>query len=158
MLGPLTYGDYPDEMKRIVGSRLPLFTEEESALVKGSSDFLGVIHYLATSVTSVTHVESQREPNFYTDMGISMKCRKLSLKKQFTNCLLFTSLYFFLAKPFLLCFAALEDSHWELYIFRRKRLSFKYSKCSQSIILFVSCFVWTSMLLFHGLWKLSWSI
>ncbi|XP_056865034.1 beta-glucosidase 3 isoform X2 [Raphanus sativus] len=73
MLGPLTYGDYPDEMKRIVGSRLPLFTEEESALVKGSSDFLGVIHYLATSVTSVTHVESQREPNFYTDMGISMK-------------------------------------------------------------------------------------
>ncbi|RID60137.1 hypothetical protein BRARA_F03316 [Brassica rapa] len=55
MLGPLTYGDYPDEMKRIVGSRLPVFTEEESALVKGSSDFVGVIHYLAASVTSVTH-------------------------------------------------------------------------------------------------------
>ncbi|KAF3488572.1 hypothetical protein F2Q69_00055778, partial [Brassica cretica] len=73
MLGPLTYGDYPDEMKRIVGSRLPVFTEEESALVKGSSDFVGVIHYLAASVTSVTHVKSQRDPGFFTDMGISMK-------------------------------------------------------------------------------------
>ncbi|CAF2090413.1 unnamed protein product [Brassica rapa] len=59
MLGPLTYEDYPDEMKRIVGSRLPVFTEEESALVKGSSDFVGVIHYLAASETSVTHVKSQ---------------------------------------------------------------------------------------------------
>uniref|UniRef100_A0A0D3DAV7 Sinigrinase n=1 Tax=Brassica oleracea var. oleracea TaxID=109376 RepID=A0A0D3DAV7_BRAOL len=75
MLGPLTYGDYPDEMKRIVGSRLPVFTEEESALVKGSSDFVGVIHYLAASVTSVTHVKSQRDPGFFTDMGISMKGR-----------------------------------------------------------------------------------
>ncbi|CAE6104818.1 unnamed protein product [Arabidopsis arenosa] len=33
-LGPLTFGDYPDEMKRAVGSRLPIFSEEESELVK----------------------------------------------------------------------------------------------------------------------------
>ncbi|WZZ09340.1 hypothetical protein YC2023_095261 [Brassica napus] len=30
MLGPLIFGDYPDEMKRTVGSRLPVFSLEES--------------------------------------------------------------------------------------------------------------------------------
>jgi beta-glucosidase len=42
---PLTYGDYPETMKAIVGHRLPRFTKEESALVKGSIDFLGVNYY-----------------------------------------------------------------------------------------------------------------
>lgn len=42
---PLTYGDYPETMKAIVGHRLPKFTKEESALVKGSIDFLGVNYY-----------------------------------------------------------------------------------------------------------------
>ena len=32
-------------MKRTVGERLPRFLKEESELVKGSSDFLGLIHY-----------------------------------------------------------------------------------------------------------------
>ncbi|KAJ6750533.1 hypothetical protein OIU85_001106 [Salix viminalis] len=42
---PLTYGDYPKIMKAIVGHRLPKFTKEQSALVKGSIDFLGVNYY-----------------------------------------------------------------------------------------------------------------
>ena len=32
-------------MKEIVGSRLPAFTNHESKQVKGSVDFIGVIHY-----------------------------------------------------------------------------------------------------------------
>ncbi|KAH0854927.1 hypothetical protein HID58_028205, partial [Brassica napus] len=73
MLGPLTYEDYPDEMKR----SLPVFTEEESALVKGSSDFVGVIHYLAASETS-SHTSNPK-----------VRC--------------FTSIYFIFAKSSLLC-------------------------------------------------------
>ncbi|KAG2331980.1 hypothetical protein Bca52824_003160 [Brassica carinata] len=71
MLGPLTYGDYPDGMKRIIGTRLPVFTEEESEQVKGSSDFVGVIHYLAASVSN-----AQSKPflpgdsKFFADMGV----------------------------------------------------------------------------------------
>ncbi|OMO81909.1 Glycoside hydrolase, family 1 [Corchorus olitorius] len=42
---PLVFGDYPDTMKKNVGSRLPTFTDQESELVRGSFDFLGVIHY-----------------------------------------------------------------------------------------------------------------
>ncbi|XP_019088924.1 PREDICTED: beta-glucosidase 3 isoform X2 [Camelina sativa] len=73
MLGPLIYGDYPEEMKRSVGSRLPVFSKEESEQVKGSSDFIGIIHYLAASVTNIELKPSlSGNPDFHSDMGVSM--------------------------------------------------------------------------------------
>ncbi|CAN1844574.1 Beta-glucosidase 11 [Linum perenne] len=44
-MDPLTYGYYPRSMTELVGSRLPNFTTEESHLLKGSFDFLGVNYY-----------------------------------------------------------------------------------------------------------------
>ncbi|KAL4202735.1 hypothetical protein AMTRI_Chr02g222610 [Amborella trichopoda] len=44
-LKPLVFGDYPKIMKEIVGSRLPTFTKEESQKIKGSYDYIGLIHY-----------------------------------------------------------------------------------------------------------------
>jgi beta-glucosidase len=38
-------GDYPECMRRQLGDRLPKFTPEESALLKGSSDFYGMNTY-----------------------------------------------------------------------------------------------------------------
>jgi beta-glucosidase len=35
-------GDYPESCKKQLGTRLPSFSEEEMALVKGSADFLGI--------------------------------------------------------------------------------------------------------------------
>ncbi|XP_059655712.1 beta-glucosidase 40 [Cornus florida] len=42
---PLIFGDYPSSMKSRVGSRLPKFSKAESALLKGSLDFVGINHY-----------------------------------------------------------------------------------------------------------------
>lgn len=42
---PIFYGDYPPLMKQYAGSRLPTFTPEQSALVKGSHDYFGLNHY-----------------------------------------------------------------------------------------------------------------
>ncbi|KAK6143128.1 hypothetical protein DH2020_023476 [Rehmannia glutinosa] len=42
---PVVYGNYPRSMQSLVGSRLPKFTEEESAMLKGSFDFLGLNYY-----------------------------------------------------------------------------------------------------------------
>ncbi|GFY88712.1 beta glucosidase 40 [Actinidia rufa] len=42
---PLVFGEYPSLMITRVGSRLPRFTEAESALLKGSLDFVGINHY-----------------------------------------------------------------------------------------------------------------
>lgn len=44
-IDPLMFGDYPKSMKYRVGSRLPNFTRDESALLKGSLDFVGINHY-----------------------------------------------------------------------------------------------------------------
>ncbi|PQP99917.1 hypothetical protein Pyn_34777 [Prunus yedoensis var. nudiflora] len=42
---PLTSGDYPQSMRSLVGSRLPKFTKEQSKLLIGSFDFLGLNYY-----------------------------------------------------------------------------------------------------------------
>lgn len=44
-LDPLMFGDYPSSMRSRVGSRLPVFTGSQSALIKGSLDFVGINHY-----------------------------------------------------------------------------------------------------------------
>ncbi|XP_057499190.1 beta-glucosidase 12-like [Actinidia eriantha] len=50
---PLTYGHYPESMIKLVGKRLPKFTPEQVALVKGSFDFLGLNYYIANYVYNV---------------------------------------------------------------------------------------------------------
>uniref|UniRef100_A0A453IP35 Uncharacterized protein n=1 Tax=Aegilops tauschii subsp. strangulata TaxID=200361 RepID=A0A453IP35_AEGTS len=42
---PFFFGDYPATMRKRVGERLPRFTAEEAALVKGALDFVGINHY-----------------------------------------------------------------------------------------------------------------
>ncbi|BBH05239.1 beta glucosidase 17 [Prunus dulcis] len=42
---PLTSGDYPQSMRSFVGNRLPKFTEQQSKLLIGSFDFLGLNYY-----------------------------------------------------------------------------------------------------------------
>ena len=52
-MNPLTYGDYPYSMRTLVGPRLPKFTPEQSILVKGSFDFLGLNYYTANYAANV---------------------------------------------------------------------------------------------------------
>jgi len=42
---PLFFGDYPDSLKTCAGAHLPKFTPEESRMIKGSTDFLGINFY-----------------------------------------------------------------------------------------------------------------
>lgn len=42
---PVWRGDYPAVMRERLGSRLPEFSEEERAMIVGSSDFFGLNHY-----------------------------------------------------------------------------------------------------------------
>lgn len=42
---PIYKGDYPAIMREWLGDRLPRFTDEQIAYVKGSSDFFGLNHY-----------------------------------------------------------------------------------------------------------------
>ena len=47
----LTFGDYPELVKKNVGERLGVFTEEEKALLKGAYDFIGISSYTSDFVT-----------------------------------------------------------------------------------------------------------
>ena len=42
---PIYLGYYPESMKQVLGDRLPEFTLEEWAIVRGSSDFYGMNTY-----------------------------------------------------------------------------------------------------------------
>ena len=57
---PVYFGKYPDSMVAQLGDRLPVFTDEERALVKGSNDFYGMNHYTANYIR---HKPTPAEPD-----------------------------------------------------------------------------------------------
>ncbi|XP_040382732.1 beta-glucosidase 5-like [Oryza brachyantha] len=71
ILRPLVFGDYPQVMKEIVGSRLPSFTKSQSELVKGSLDFIGMNHYCSLYVNDQPLGKGARD--FMTDMSVTYR-------------------------------------------------------------------------------------
>ncbi|KAL4629164.1 hypothetical protein ACB092_05G288500 [Castanea dentata] len=69
---PLVYGDYPDVMKKIAGSRLPAFTNLESNQVKGSFDFLGLNYYFGLYIKDNSSKLSMEVRDFFADMAIEV--------------------------------------------------------------------------------------
>ncbi|KAL1300247.1 hypothetical protein HN51_044924 [Arachis hypogaea] len=64
---PITYGDYPESMRSLVGSRLPKFKKHESEYVKGSFDFLGVNYYTTNFAENALSTNTVNQ-SFLTDM------------------------------------------------------------------------------------------
>jgi len=63
---PIFKGDYPDSMKRLVGERLPQFTNAQKKFVKGSWDFFGLNHY-----TSLYNLDRPAPPPNFVSGGWS---------------------------------------------------------------------------------------
>lgn len=64
-MDPLIHGNYPHSMRSLVKERLPKFTEEQSKLVKGSFDFIGLNYYTANyAAYKPLH---PRNASYYTD-------------------------------------------------------------------------------------------
>ena len=76
---PLVFGDYPDTMKKNVGTRLPAFTKHESELVKGSCDFFGVNHYLIMYIKDSPSSLKMETRDFNMDMAVEFICMLLIL-------------------------------------------------------------------------------
>lgn len=71
---PITHGDYPRSMRALVGSRLPNFTKEESLVVKGSFDFLGLNYY--TSSYAKNARRSNSPPSYVTDALVNQTAKR----------------------------------------------------------------------------------
>ena len=67
------YGEYPMIMRLLVGDRLPKFTPQESDLVKGSLDFLGLNYYVTQYATDAPPPLST-QPNALTDARVTLGC------------------------------------------------------------------------------------
>ncbi|KAK7262564.1 hypothetical protein RJT34_30138 [Clitoria ternatea] len=65
-MDPLSSGDYPKSMRSIVRTRLPKFTVEQSKLLIGSFDFIGLNYYSSTYASDAPHLSNAR-PSYLTD-------------------------------------------------------------------------------------------
>ncbi|OIW00832.1 hypothetical protein TanjilG_12236 [Lupinus angustifolius] len=72
-LNPFTFGEYPDIMKKNVGSRLPLFSKSESNLVKDSIDFLGINYYVSFYVKDNPGSLQIKDRDYMVDMGVELQ-------------------------------------------------------------------------------------
>lgn len=70
---PIFLGDYPEDMKKRVGDRLPKFTDEEKNLIKNSVDFLGLNHYSSSLCTDAHHEHTE---NYWEDQNVDMSNKK----------------------------------------------------------------------------------
>jgi beta-glucosidase len=69
----LISGDYPEIMKKIVGSRLPSFTKTQSEAVIGSVDFIGINHYFSVYVNDRPLDKGVRD--YTADLSITYKSK-----------------------------------------------------------------------------------
>lgn len=72
---PLVYGDYPDIMKKNVGSRIPTFTSVESKHIKSSWDFIGVVHYTVLNITDNSESLNDNIRDYNADMAAITICK-----------------------------------------------------------------------------------
>lgn len=75
MLDPLVFGNYPAVMRKNVGSRLPVLTDEESRKIKGSYDFIGLNHYFTIPVQADTSQLDNKFRDYIHDLAIKMPSR-----------------------------------------------------------------------------------
>ncbi|XP_042480445.1 beta-glucosidase 12-like isoform X2 [Macadamia integrifolia] len=71
-MNPLTYGDYPDSMRALVGDRLPKFSKKQSRMMKGSLDFVGLNYYTAKYAADDVHLRSSGNISSTTDSRVSL--------------------------------------------------------------------------------------
>ncbi|PHU30131.1 Beta-glucosidase 12 [Capsicum chinense] len=67
---PLTYGDYPEIMCKLVGNRLPKFTIEQAEMVKGSSDFVGLNYYTTMYAANIV-TPSKENISYVSDIQVN---------------------------------------------------------------------------------------
>lgn len=70
-MDPLTYGNYPKSMQLLVGKRLPKFSQEQSNMVKGSYDFLGLNYYTANYAKMVPF-SNDVQASYLTDSQVNL--------------------------------------------------------------------------------------
>ncbi|KAL3537319.1 hypothetical protein ACH5RR_000685 [Cinchona calisaya] len=70
-LDPLTSGDYPKSMRKLLGIRLPKFTPEQSSLIKGTLDLLGLNYYSSSYAIDIPYATTVNI-SYTTDVRVNI--------------------------------------------------------------------------------------
>ncbi|KAG6481214.1 hypothetical protein ZIOFF_057810 [Zingiber officinale] len=65
----------------LVGSRLPSFKSEESVMLRGSFDFIGLDHYQMIFVQATTSIPDDNLREWYTGMSVSLSFQQTKVTK-----------------------------------------------------------------------------
>ncbi|GLU24174.1 hypothetical protein SLE2022_401300 [Rubroshorea leprosula] len=65
-MDPITKGQYPKNMQALVGRRLPKFSKDESEMLKGSFDFVGLNYYTSNYAADAPRLKNGRK-SYLTD-------------------------------------------------------------------------------------------
>jgi len=110
---PLTSGRYPENMRILVGKRLPEFSAEESTLLAGSLDFLGLNYYTSKYAANRPKVEpsptSKAEPSYTTDANVVYLSQNFPI---FQLCKLYIYIYSISLYLILLLFSLTRWPQW----------------------------------------------
>ncbi len=68
---PVVFGKYPDVMIERLGDRLPVFTDEEKAMMTNSTDFLGLNHYTTLFASAKPPAGIEETDNLAGNGGLS---------------------------------------------------------------------------------------
>ncbi|XP_047313951.1 beta-glucosidase 12-like [Impatiens glandulifera] len=71
-MDPITNGDYPHSMRLLVGDRLPKFTKEQSKMLKGSFDFLGLNYYTTNYASYAPDQSNNVNISYLTDSQVNL--------------------------------------------------------------------------------------
>ncbi|OMP12644.1 Glycoside hydrolase, family 1 [Corchorus olitorius] len=72
---PLIYGEYPKSMRDFLGEKLPRFTADETKMIKGSIDFLGV-NYYSSSYASYVPFNPNNTANYLNYANVATSTEK----------------------------------------------------------------------------------
>lgn len=65
-MDPIATGDYPHSMRSLVRERLPKFSSDQSIMLNGSFDFIGVNYYTSRYAAYAPHSNAEK-PSYNTD-------------------------------------------------------------------------------------------
>ncbi|KAK8680336.1 hypothetical protein V6N13_109283 [Hibiscus sabdariffa] len=73
---PLVRGQYPPIMQKLVKDRLPVFTEEDKKLIKGSFDFIGLNYYTSRYSKNIPTYPRGAPLSLFTDPRVNITAEK----------------------------------------------------------------------------------
>jgi beta-glucosidase len=70
---PLTTGEYPQSMVSFVGNRLPKFTKEQSKMLIGTFDFIGINYYTSNYAANIPYSNNDTtKPTYFKDTHVNL--------------------------------------------------------------------------------------